>query len=372
MHNRQDIRVLVAENNHLIGQLVQGQLSKLGYEVAGQAVDGLEAVKMAKEVKPDAIIMDIDMPEINGIEATRQIFNDCPIPVVMLTAYGSTELVEQASEAGAGAYLVKPANTPELDRAITIAMARFKDMMTLRDMNSTLQTLNDELKLQNEELDSFAHTVAHDLKNPLHLIVSYCELLKMQVKLEGRLENAFDVMKQTGHKMATIIDELMLLASLRKADLELQPLDMDEIIEEVLQRLAHMIGNYEPEFVGPDEWPAALGYGPWVEEIWANYISNAMKYGGEPPRVEFGATDLENGKIKFWVQDNGQGLTPEQQDQLFTPFNRLNEKRAEGHGLGLSIVQRIVEKLDGEVGVESTVGEGSRFSFILAATAPEN
>jgi len=69
--------------------------------------------------------------------------------------------------------------------------------------------------------------------------------------------------------------------------------------------------------------------------------------------------------IQFWVQDNGPGLTAEQQSQLFTQFTRLHQVRVEGHGLGLSIVQRIVTKLGGEVGVESVVGQGSRFWFTL-------
>jgi two-component system, sensor histidine kinase and response regulator len=69
--------------------------------------------------------------------------------------------------------------------------------------------------------------------------------------------------------------------------------------------------------------------------------------------------------VKFWVADNGVGLTPEQQQQLFTPFERLHNVRADGHGLGLSIVRRILEKLGGEAGVESVPGEGSRFYFTL-------
>jgi signal transduction histidine kinase len=118
-----------------------------------------------------------------------------------------------------------------------------------------------------------------------------------------------------------------------------------------------------------------------VEEVWANYISNAIKYGGRPPRVELGADQLPPspsvstnpdapsdgaGQVRFWVRDNGDGLTEEEQAQLFVKFSRLDlRQRAEGHGLGLSIVQRIVKKLDGTVGVESRVGAGSTFYFTL-------
>jgi two-component system sensor histidine kinase/response regulator len=114
----------------------------------------------------------------------------------------------------------------------------------------------------------------------------------------------------------------------------------------------------------------ALGYGPWIEEVWANYLSNAMKYGGRPPRLELSA-DTMDGKVRFRVRDNGPGLTPEQQARLFTPFTRLHQARATGQGLGLSIVRRIMEKLGGEAWVESEPGKGSTFGFTLPrAPAP--
>jgi signal transduction histidine kinase len=104
--------------------------------------------------------------------------------------------------------------------------------------------------------------------------------------------------------------------------------------------------------------------------VWVNYISNAVKYGGTPPaapRVELGGEVQPDGMARFWVRDNGSGLTQEQQTRLFTPFTQLNQVRARGHGLGLSIVRRIVEKLGGQVGVESSgvPGEGSLFYFTL-------
>jgi two-component system sensor histidine kinase/response regulator len=136
-------------------------------------------------------------------------------------------------------------------------------------------------------------------------------------------------------------------------------------VREALQRLTHVIEKHEVEVVVPKTWPVAVGYAPWIEEVWVNYLDNAIKYGGRPPRVELGAQELPDGKVRFWVRDNGPGLLPEEQGRLFRPFTRLDQAHTKGHGLGLSIVRRIVEKLDGEVGVESEDGEGSVFSFTL-------
>jgi two-component system sensor histidine kinase/response regulator len=101
---------------------------------------------------------------------------------------------------------------------------------------------------------------------------------------------------------------------------------------------------------------------------WKKYISNAIHYGGRPPIVELGADEVKDGMIRFWVRDNGHGLDEESISRLFTIFNRNSHSRPTGHGLGLSIVKRIVEKLGGSVGVESEgLDEGSLFYFTLPA-----
>jgi signal transduction histidine kinase len=101
--------------------------------------------------------------------------------------------------------------------------------------------------------------------------------------------------------------------------------------------------------------------------VWTNYISNGLKYGGQPPCLELGSSIEPDGMVRFWVRDNGRGLTVGAQKVLFTEFTRLEGMRVEGHGLGLSIVRRIMEKLGGRVGFESQVGQGSLFYFALPA-----
>ena len=250
-----------------------------------------------------------------------------------------------------------------------------------------------QLESHNAELDAFAHTVAHDLKNPVTTIVGYSELLKNKRSglPETMVQEALKTITQTGYKMQTIIDELLLLSSVRGAEeVETQPLDMKSILIEVQKRLFYVIERHRGMVVYPPKWPVVIGYAPWVEEVWTNYISNALKYGGRPPQIELGysipdfgvaglkprpekhAPDIqirEAVAVRFWVRDNGPGLSPDQQARLFTPFERLHQVGIEGHGLGLSIVRRIVEKLGGQVGVESlgVPDQGSTFYFTLPA-----
>jgi signal transduction histidine kinase len=153
-------------------------------------------------------------------------------------------------------------------------------------------------------------------------------------------------------------------------DVAVEELDIETIVSDAQQRLMQQIDDKQAEIILPETWPVVVGYAPWIEEIWVNYLSNALKYGGSPPCIKLGATlDEAGASIRFWVQDNGPGLSQEEQASVFAQFTRLETTRAEGHGLGLSIVKRIVEKLGGQVGVESSPGQGSVFSFTLPLRA---
>lgn len=222
------------------------------------------------------------------------------------------------------------------------------------------------------DLEGFAHTVAHDLKNPLALILGYAYTLEADWGdwSDEEVRQSLHTIVTSSQRVVSIIDTLLLFASVRSQDdIEREMLDMASIVADSHDRLAHMLKTSQAKVIIPAEWPVAVGYAPWVTEIWVNYLSNAIKYGGTPPVIEIGGTRQPDNTVCFWVRDNGMGIGPEKLARVFGKFDRLGEVHIEGHGLGLSIVKRITEKLGGWVSVESIVGEGSTFSFILP-TAP--
>lgn len=232
-----------------------------------------------------------------------------------------------------------------------------------------LRNLQKNLEEKNAELDAFAHTVAHDLKAPLGLILGYAEMVSQdssRIKKQ-ELQQMVHTIYRNGRKMNNIINELLLFATVRKGEVQVMPLAMADIVAQAQDRLTQMMAEYQGEIILPEAWPVAQGYAPWVEEVWTNYLSNGLKYGGQPPRLALGAAVQKKGEIRFWVKDNGPGVAPEVQKLLFTEFTQLTKVRAEGHRLGLSITRRIVEKMGGKVGVESQPGQGSLFYFTLPA-----
>ena len=137
-------RILVAEDEALIRLDLAEMLAEAGYEVVGQASNGEQAVEMAKEVKPDLVIMDVKMPVMDGITAAEEIGAAKICPVVMLTAFSQTELVERARDAGVMAYIVKPFTAADLGPAIDIARHRWTEMKALEgeiaDLGERLET----------------------------------------------------------------------------------------------------------------------------------------------------------------------------------------------------------------------------------------
>jgi two-component system, response regulator PdtaR len=138
-------RIVIADDEPLIRIDLRENLESLGYDVVGEAADGKHAVEVARKLRPDIVLMDIKMPEMDGIAALRVLTEENVAPVLLLTAYGEGELVQQASDAGAVAYLVKPYRQSDLQPAIEVALARFNELRTLR---SELQDVREALTVR--------------------------------------------------------------------------------------------------------------------------------------------------------------------------------------------------------------------------------
>jgi len=219
------------------------------------------------------------------------------------------------------------------------------------------------------DLDAYARSVAHDLKNPISALLSVSELIKEDIlnQKQGEAFELLDMAHAQSLKMYKIVDELLLLSRIRKEDMKLVALDMASVLKEALKRLNGLYDENNVIIETPDNWPVVLGHTLWIEEVWFNFISNAIKYGGNPPKIKTGYVKVDDNTYRFWIRDNGNGLPAESFVKVFNDFERLGRKNIEGHGLGLSIVKRIIEKLGGEVSVtsENAPGKGCIFSFTL-------
>lgn len=140
-------RVVIADDESIIRMDLKEMLTHLGYLVVGEAGDGMSAVHMARELRPDLVILDIKMPGLDGVSAAKILTEEQVAPVLLLTAYSQRDLIEGAKDAGVVAYLVKPFREAELLPAIEIAMARFREFEELRDEVDDLKDALETRKL---------------------------------------------------------------------------------------------------------------------------------------------------------------------------------------------------------------------------------
>ena len=126
------LRILIADDESIRLLSLRAQLQALGHQVVAEASNGQEAVALAKASQPDLAIMDIKMPIMDGIEAAERITQDRPMPIILLTAYSETQLVERAAQANISAYLMKPVAAEDLHPAIALALTRFRQFQALR------------------------------------------------------------------------------------------------------------------------------------------------------------------------------------------------------------------------------------------------
>jgi len=241
------------------------------------------------------------------------------------------------------------------------------DITDEKNIEKQLQAQRDELKLKNAELEAYDHTIAHSLKTPLSASIRFLEILS-EFKADNLSQEQHQLVRQalvTLENSGDIVDALLMLSTISNEQVERKPLDMKKLVKEALRQLAKERLSAQATVQMPGTWLPAAGHAPWVGEVWLNYLGNAFKYCEPPVELELGSSKEGADSVRYWVEDNGTPLTQEEQEQLFVPFSRLHHDRIEGHGLGLTIVQRIVGKLGGIAGVETPDSGGNRFFFTL-------
>lgn len=224
-----------------------------------------------------------------------------------------------------------------------------------------------ELLASNKELESYSYSIAHDLRAPLRSIVSYSQILEGGAtnKLDAEELDSFNRIAKSGKHMAALIDDILDLSRITRTKAEMAPVNLSEIAQDVALKLIEV----EPE--RKVRWSlqkgmTVTGDKMLLETLLQNLIGNAWKFTRdvENPSIEVGEKIIDE-KTVYFVKDNGVGFDGEFSDKIFVPFHRLHRRGFDGTGVGLALVQRVVQCHGGEVWAESEVGKGATFFFTL-------
>ncbi len=226
-----------------------------------------------------------------------------------------------------------------------------------------------ELENSNRELESFSYSVSHDLRTPLRAIDGFSHILAEDYRtaLDEDGHNLLQRIRRATQKMGTLIDNLLDLAQVSRQKLRFEPIDLSRLADE----LAHEISEAHPEH--PVDWAIQAGMTSQGDAFLLkvalnNLLLNAWKFSSRTanPRIEFGSR-IDNGRVEYYVRDNGIGLDMSYAGKLFQPFQRLHDaKEYEGTGIGLATVHRVIRRHGGSIRIESSPGQGATFFFTLA------
>ncbi len=246
---------------------------------------------------------------------------------------------------------------------------RMTDAITAR--TSALQTLNVELSSANRELDSFTHSVSHDLRTPLRGIKGLAKALgeEFQDRLPREAGLYLERIQSDVHRMESLIEDLLEFSRQSRKELCPDRISINDVVHHCLEALTEEQRNRKIEFqISP--LPPCLGDEALITQVFLNLISNALKFSRrrEPAKVEIAGVEKENW-IHYTVRDNGEGFDMRYADKLFKVFQRLHGTEVyEGTGVGLALVNQIVSRHGGRVWAESRPGDGASFSFTLPST----
>ncbi|MFM2086782.1 MAG: hypothetical protein RLZZ237_1651, partial [Pseudomonadota bacterium] len=250
--------------------------------------------------------------------------------------------------------------------------------MQLELTNGELAMAMEEARSANYAKSAFLSSMSHELRTPLNAILGFAQILssdRLPSTLAQKKEFAGHILK-SGRHLLTLINEILDLAKVESGtvSLSLEPVALHAILDECRDMIAPLASGRGISMVFPDVSAlTVLADRTRLKQILLNLLSNALKYNREQGQVEvdcaWDGEGLSGGRVRISVRDTGNGLSAEQQAQLFQPFNRLGQEGGteEGSGIGLVVTKRLVELMDGSIGVTSEPGEGSTFWISLRA-----
>ena len=392
------VKVILADDHESLRAGFRGILESSGdVEVIAEAGNGRDTVNRVAELRPDVVVMDVAMPGLNGVDATRAITETAPeVRVLALSGHNDGFFVKGMLEAGARGYLLKDIAAEELVGAVrTLAEGRiyvspsvvdtltYSFLSTMSELHASrekqqqlldeIQIKNEELERQNAELERFTYSVSHDLKAPLVTIKGFIGLLQKDIDESNADAVSADIQKisEATDNMARQLDELLELSRVGRLVNAPVEINLDDMVAAVVNLFSDPIDEGGIEIRIANSMPLAHGDAGRIFEVFQNLVGNAIKFAdrAQSPRIEIGAR-MDADEVLCHVRDNGIGIREEYLGRIFNLFERL-DPQVEGTGIGLALAKRIVEFHNGRIWAESEgPGQGSTFWFSLPVANP--
>lgn len=255
-------------------------------------------------------------------------------------------------------------------KRIEEALHREQELLTKRagQLEELVSQRTSELTVTSGQLESFVHTIAHDLRAPLRAMQGFAVLLLEETgaSLSAQAREYAQRISRSAQFMDAMLCDLLAFSGISQQRLDLTAVHLQPVVAAVLACMQADLQRHHAQVDSSGPWPIVLAHEPTLALVLSHLICNALKFAAtdRPPVVRL-RTEERAETICVWVEDNGPGIAPDHQSQIFRLFSRLDGEKYPGTGIGLALVQKGVERMGGRVGVVSALGHGSRFWFEL-------
>lgn len=366
------IKLLIVDDSSNNRAAINYWLSEENYEIL-HAVDGPSALKLAQAFIPDIILLDYNLPGMDGIEVCQKIraSKSLPfIPIIMMSS-NAPEANVMALEQGADEFIVMPIMPNELKSRIR-AMLRLRlaicEYSELSKENRKLQEL-DKIK------SNFISKVSHELRTPLQAILGYTDILNEG--LQGELNYPQKLMtkqiSEAGEQLLSLISQLLDFENLEKINPDTAQSELFNI-ESVFDYLANVVNpmaikkKVNLNFFLEDKHIEMESNREYVNKILLNVIANSIKFSNENTKVTISAKDINNESVEFKIQDEGIGISKSNIAYIFDKFWQGDDSITRAHGglgIGLTLAKKLTIILGGYITVDSKPNKGSIFRIVL-------
>lgn len=363
------VRVLIVDDEvahvrALCDTLRQHHFDPVGHSTPDAALAAL------KDTRCELLLADLMMPGMDGIAFLREALRLDPSLVgIIMTGEGTVATAVEAMKAGALDYILKPFRLnvvlPVLSRALAVRRLRLEN----QELERRLRERTAELEVANKELEAFSYSVSHDLRAPLRAVDGFSSILQQEFAsaLPAEARALLNHVSAGAKRMEHLIEDMLRFSQLGRQALSKVQVDPNGLVAGVIDQLRTSEDPHRSVDVHVDSLPTVVADLALLRQVFVNLLSNAFKFtrNREIRRIDVGCRQL-NGTSTFFVRDNGAGFDMRYADRLFGVFQRFHRRdEYEGSGVGLSIVQRIVQRHGGRIWAEAAVDQGATFHFTL-------
>jgi two-component system sensor histidine kinase/response regulator len=368
---------------------LEAVLEPLGHPMV-RAESGEEALRRLLAEDFAVIVLDVQMPGMDGFETAEQIKQrerTRDIPIIFLTAMSrDAEHRMQGFEVGAVDYIFKPVEPDLLRAKVSVFVELFQKNRLLDEQRAALaaelrerqraeQRLalkSQELERSNADLEQFAYIASHDLQEPLRVMAGYLELLdeRSGPELDDTGRQWIAKATRMAERMSALLSDLLAFARAGAGSREAVPVDLDEAVGIAIDNLGTVIRETGAEINADNDLGTVQAAPSEMVQILQNLIANAVKYRGTADPVVRVTVERNDGMVQVAVRDNGRGVPDEHLERVFGMFERVEGGPYPGTGLGLAVCRRLVERGGGRVWMEPNKGSGVTVRFTVPAATP--